>query len=106
MVDRVTWFPQKIDYGLVKDSVTLQKPEDITIWLPPGVLLGDVTLSSSNVFVTALDGQENTGGSVYQLEVSLRAVRNGPFSERISITTTDTNHPLIEIPLVGEVIGQ
>ncbi len=31
MVDRVTWFPQKIDYGLVSDSVTLQKPEGITI---------------------------------------------------------------------------
>jgi hypothetical protein len=109
---RVTWFPQKIDYGLVKDTGTLLRPQDVAIWLPPGVMLGSITPSSSNVLAKVLDKQENVEGDdqvprrAYRLEVSITATRNGPFNEKVSITTSDTNYPLVEIPLVGEVTHQ
>ncbi len=107
---RVVWFPQKIDYGLVKDADIFQKPQELTVSLPPGVILGDIIPSSSNVVVKAVGEEKNADESnqvmrrVYRFEVAINAVQPGPLKEKLLISTTDTNYPILEIPLVGELM--
>jgi len=109
---QISWLPERIDFGLIRDPSLLQKPQILTIMVPRGVSIQEVKPDSSNVVVKAVSTQESGADSgrdnrqVYRFEVTLPAVRPGPLREKILVTTTDTNYPRIEIPLVGEVVQQ
>lgn len=107
---RVVWFPTRIDYGLVRDRARLGKPQFFTVSLPKGTNIGQVTASSSNIVIKAAEeeagdiGDGNAARRVCRFEVTVIDAQAGPLTEKISVSISDTNNPIIEIPLVGELV--
>ena len=109
--NKIAWFPEKIDYGLVLDPNQISKNQLITLFLPQDISVSKVSTSSINIKVKSIDTEKaqnilsNEGGKrrICQYEITLLEVPEQRLNEYIEFSITDETLPKITIPIIARI---
>lgn len=105
---QLTWYPQAIDLGVVRESV-LVAAQGFTVLTPKGVSLKTASASSKVVAVTRLGNRggepqtDSFGRTAHEFVVHFIHLPLGAINQKITIRTTDKYVPKIVIRITGQV---